>query len=396
MMKTFDEILSGLLSDLTAKTPFTNLNPSAAIRGIMEALAIAIAGLYQLLKMVSGALFIQTAMGGWLDLKAREVGVKRLVGQKARLWITYSRSNPATADILIPAGSCVRSRKDAYQKSYRFFTEEDVTILTGQMDVHVVAAAEAVGTDYNVGPGAVTVSVTSIAGVDAITNQDWGGKSYMVQEGSDQETDQAFRERAITKWDTLGVGGNRMAYYNWAMSVEGVKAAMVLDDAPYGPGTVGVVILGDAGQPTAQLLEDVKDYIAPRKPLTAVVEVSGATITEIALNLLVTRFASADEATVEADVTVALTDFGNALKLGEGFVLARLISAVMAVDGVYNVDFTAPDDDVLAAPAEYLNISSINIAHATKRRSYQDAAIETGLGEAVTEIDAIDQDQWSF
>lgn len=396
MTKTFDEILSDLLTKLTEKTPFTNLNPSAAIRGILEAVAIAVSGLYQLVKSVSSALFIQTAEGGWLDLKAREVGVKRLAGQKTRIWIIFSRSTPAPSDIVIAAGTCVRSRKDAIGKSYRFFTEEEVTIQTGQTEIQGVAEAESIGKDYNVGAGTVTVAVTSLSGVEDITNEDWGGKSYLVQEGSDQESDRAFRERAITKWDTLGVGGNRNAYYNWAVSVDGVKAAMVLDDSPYGPGTVGIVILGEAGQPTPQLLQDVKDYITPRKPVTSVVEVTGAEITQVNLNLTVTRFANADETAVGTAVAQALQDYGDALQLGEKIVMARLYSTVMAVDGVYNVSFSSPQSDVSAAPAEYLNIDAIFLSHAVKRRAYHDSMIEGSGGETIGDIDPINQDEWDF
>ena len=396
MTKTFDEILADLLAQLTAKTRFTNLNPSAAIRGILEAVAIAVAGLHQLVKTVSGALFVQTASGGWLDLKAREVGVKRMAGRKARLWLTFSRVTPAVSDVLIPAGTCVRSRKDAAGQSLRFFTEADATIATGQTSTHVVAAAEQIGTASNVGPGTVTLLVTSVSGVEAVINEDWGGAGYLVTEGSDPESDAAFRERAIGKWDTLGVGGNRVAYQTWALSVEGVKAAMVLDDAPYGPGTVGVVVLGDAGPPTPQLLQDVADYIRPRKPLTAVVEVSGAAITQVDLSLTVTRFANADEATVDAAVRLALAAFGDALQLGESLVLARGIAAVMAVDGVYSVEFAAPAASVPATPAEYLNLGTVTIAHQVKRRTYHDSAVGGSLGETVTDIGTIDQSQWSL
>lgn len=394
-MKTFDDILSDLMTAVVARTPFTNLNVGAGLRGILEAIAQGIAGLYELVRTVSGGLYVTTATGTWLDLRAREVGMQRLAGRAARLRLSFYRNTPATGDILIPAGTIVRSKKDTLGRSVRFVTEADGTLLEGGDAVTIVAAAEAVGTQGNVGPKTVTQIVTPISGIDGVTNEDDGPDLYLVTEGADPETDLALRERTIAKWDTLGVGGNRTAYHQWAMSVAGVQAAMVLDDAPYGPGTVGVVVLGTAGTPTPELLLEVKEYIRPRQPLTAVVEVTGAVVTEVPLSLLVTVLANADRDTVNANVEAALVAFGNALQLGESLVLARLVAAVMAVDGVYNAQFSLPAEDRAAAPAEYLNIGTITIVNEVKRRSYLDTAI-SGTGGETGEIPVIDQSRWTL
>jgi uncharacterized phage protein gp47/JayE len=396
-MKTFDEILADLLQAVVAKTPFTNLNVGAGLRGILEAVASSIAGLYQLIRTVSGALFIQTAEGTWLDLKAREVGIRRLAAKKARVRLTFGRGAPATQDTLIPAGTIVRSRKDAQGRSLRFVTDEAATLATGQSSAVVIATAEEAGTIGNVGPGTISLIVTTVSGIETVINQDVGGLSYLAQEGADAESDRAFRERAIGKWDTLGVGGTRGAYHAWAMGVPGVQAAMVLDDAPYGPGTVGVVVLGTDGAPTPQLLQDVRDYIRPRQPLTAQLVVSSATITPVSLTLTVWRFATADQATVEAAVRLALQGYSDALQLGEGLIRARLVAAVMAVDGVYNVTVDAPTADVPATPAEYLDVdaTAATLVHRVKGRTYQDR-VQAPAGEAVPVIDPIDKTEWSI
>ncbi|MFA7331013.1 MAG: baseplate J/gp47 family protein [Candidatus Delongbacteria bacterium] len=396
-MKTFDEILADLLQAVVAKTPFTNLNVGAGLRGILEAVASGIAGLYQLIRTVSGALFVQTATGTWLDLKVREVGIRRLSAKKARVRLTFGRSTPAIQDTLIPAGTFVRSRKDASGRSQRFLTDVDATLATGQTSVVVTATAEEAGAIGNVGPGTITLIVTTVSGIETVINQDVGALSYLVEEGADAESDRALRERAILKWDTLGVGGTRGAYQAWALSVTGVKAAMVLDDAPYGPGTVGVVVLGTDGAPTPELLEAVKDYIRPRQPLTAQLVVSSAEITEVALSLTVWRFATADQATVDAAVRLALQGYSDALQLGEGLIRARLVAAVMAVDGVYNVTVDVPTADVPATPAEYLDVdaAAATLVHLVKGRTYQDRAADV-VGEGLPGIDPIDKTEWSF
>jgi uncharacterized phage protein gp47/JayE len=396
-MKTFDEILADLLSAVLAKTPFTNVNVGAGLRGILEAVASGIAGLYQLIRTASSALFVQTAEGTWLDLKVREVGVRRLAAKKARVRLTFGRSTPATQNILIPAGTLVRSRRDAHGRSLRFATDTDVTLVTGQSSAVVTATAEEAGTLGNVGPGAISLIVTTVSGIETVVNQDVGELSYLVEEGADPESDRALRERAILKWDTLGVGGTRGAYQAWALSVPGVKAAMVLDEAPYGPGTVGLVILGTDGVPTPQLLSDVAAYVRPRQPLTAQLVVSGAAITPVSLSLTIWRFAAADEAIVDAAVRDALQTYSDGLQLGEGLIRARLVAAVMAVDGVYNVTVEAPPADLPATPIEYLDIDAAvaTLVHRVKGRVYQDR-LPAGAGEAVPATDPIDKSVWSM
>ncbi|MFA7331105.1 MAG: baseplate J/gp47 family protein [Candidatus Delongbacteria bacterium] len=396
-MRSFDEILADLLSAVLAKTPFTNLNPGAALRGILEALASGLAGLYQLVRTVSGALFIQTATGSWLDLKAREVGVRRLVAKQAQIRLTFGRGAPATQDTLIPAGTIVRSRKDAAGRSTRFLTDNDVSLQTGQSATYVTATAEAAGATGNVGPATVTLIVTPISGIETVTNVDREGIPYLAQEGADAESDRAFRERAIGKWETLGVGGTRGAYHAWALSVPGVQAAMVLDDAPYGPGTVGVVVLGTNGAPTPQLLDDVKAFIRPRQPLTAQLVVSSATITPVALGLTIWRLATADQAAVDTAIRIALAGFSDGLQLGEGLIRARLVAAVMAVDGVYNVTVDAPNADVPATPAEFLDVDAqtATLVHRVKGRIYQDR-VQAPAGEVVPMIEPIDKTVWDF
>lgn len=395
-MKTFDEILADLLQAVVAKTPFTNLNVGAGLRGILEAVASAISGLYQLIRTATSALFVQTAEGTWLDLKVREVGVRRLVAKKARVRLTFGRGAPATQDTLIPAGTIVRSRKDTHGRSLRFVTDVDATLATGQSSVVVTATAEDAGSIGNVGPGTISIIVTTVSGIETVINQDVGALSYLVEEGADPESDRALRERAILKWDTLGVGGTRGAYQAWALTVPGVKAAMVLDDSPYGPGTVGLVILGADGVPTPQLLADVAAYVRPRQPLTAQLTVTGAMVVQIPLSLTIWRFATADELTVDAAVRDALQTYSDGLQLGEGLIRARLVAAVMAVDGVYNVTVDAPTADLPATPIEYLDIDAgvATLVHRVKGRSYQEHAQDGG--GAIPVIDPIDKTEWSF
>ncbi len=395
MIRSFSDVLDCMISELTLHTHFTNLNPSATIRGLLEVIAKVVADLYALVKTVTSQSFVQTATGVWLDLKVREMGIVRHPAVKARVQLTFSRSTPADKNISIPAGSICKSVKDASGKDYRFITVEEAVLEEGSTDVAVEAEAESAGAAWNVGEGAITRLITRMAGIESVSNK----SGFLLREGSDPESDEQLRIRAITAWERLGLGGTREAYRNWALSVPGVTAASVLDDFPFGPGTVGVVILGANGTSTPALLNEVLLYIKERKPLTADVRVLAPRIVEQEIRMEITRFADTDPMQIESDVKSVIQSFSRRLQLGEGLIQARLVGAVMEVAGIYNIRVLTPVHDVAVGVDSFLQIGSVNITQRIKGRTYQDSGI-TGSGGSETataaQIPGVDKESFGL
>ncbi|NQT34276.1 baseplate J/gp47 family protein [bacterium] len=381
------------MSELVARTPFTNLNPSAAIRGLLEVIAKVVSDLYGLVKIVMQQSFVQTATGNWLDLKVREMGITRKPAVKTRVYLTFSSNEPAAQNITIPIGTICKSQKDSAGNDYRFITTEEVVLEEGQTSIQVVAEAEQPGKNWNVGQDTITRMVTRVTGITAVTNPE----GYMIREGSDYESDEQLRQRAIGVWETLGLGGTREAYRTWALSVPGVIAASVLDDFPFGPGTVGVVILGENGTPSAELINDVHQYIKARKPLTADVRILSPDIRSIDLDLEVIRYANAIQAVVESGVRESVDNFSGRLQLGEGLIIARLINEIMDVTGVYNLKVNAPQQDINVSVDQFLLFDQVDITHRIKGRAYQDTSIDGNLGdEAAANAQILDVNKETF
>ena len=381
------------MSALVERTPFTNLNPSAAIRGLLEVIAKVVSDLYGLVKTVMQQSFIQTATGNWLDMKVREIGITRKPAIKTKVYLTFSCNESAAQNITIPAGTICKSQKDSNGNDYRFITVGETVLEEGKTTVIVEAEAEQPGKAWNVGQDTITRMVTRVTGINEVTN----AEGYLIKEGSDPESDEQLRQRAIGVWETLGLGGTREAYRTWALSVPGVIAASVLDDFPFGPGTVGVVILGENGVPSAELINEVYQYIKARKPLTADIRVLSPEIVTINIDLEVTRFASASQDTIENDVINAITEYSSRLQLGEGLIIARLIDAVMNVDGIYNVKIVSPVNDISVGVDHFLMIDNTNITHRVKGRSYQDGSIDgSGGDESVATAEILDVNKETF
>ncbi len=398
LMKSLSEIINDLIENVSTKTPFTNFNPSAAIRNLLEVVAAPIAELYQLVQTVTSQSWVETATGEWLDLKVREVGITRLPAIKSQVYLTFSADEPPDQNIVIPQNTICKSVKDEDGNEYRFYTTEETVLEAGEISVVELAEAEEVGSEYNVGEGTITRMVTPVSGISVVTNIDWEDTtvdppvtvSYLKQEGTDAESDEQLRQRAIGTWEAIGIGGTRTAYKTWAMSAPGVVACSVLDDFPFGPGTVGVVIVGPDGDPSAQLIQDVYNYIKLRKPLTADVRVLGPVIETVNIEVTLTRFAHAGEEEVEAGVLSALEDYAENLQLGEGVILSRLLNRLMEVSGVYNVAVNSPTSDLPVSVDTFIQVGEVNITHRIKGRTYQDANIPGGVsGDELTVGEAI-------
>ncbi|WP_020620255.1 baseplate J/gp47 family protein [Paenibacillus daejeonensis] len=83
--------------------------------------------------------------------------------------------------------------------------------------------------------------------------------------GSDQETDDALRQRYLDDAKQPATSGNKAHYVHWARSVAGVGGVKV---TPLweGPGTVMVLIVGaDMAPANKELVEKVQNYIDPEK-----------------------------------------------------------------------------------------------------------------------------------
>jgi len=387
MIKSYTEVRDELIIGVVDNTNITNLNPGSVIRTILETIAKAMSDLYQLIHTVTRAGFIQTADGKWLDLKVRELGLLRKQGQKASGYITFYRNEVKDENITIPAGTIVKTVKDSEGVEYRFKTIEEVILPAGETEVFTLMEAIEQGSNYNVGKETIVKMTTHIAGIDGVVNKSVnlgaGVRSWQVTVGTDIETDEDFRTRAIYRWDELGVGGTADAYRSWALSVAGVKSVQILDDFPFGPGTVGLVIAAENGIPTPELLQQVHDTVKTRKPLTASVHVLSPNVKSVDIEIVLTRFSSFELADVEKRVRQKLLNMNTKLLIGEHLILSRMVADIMEVDGVYSVDIINPTETVSAAPDEMIQIDLSMVNQTVKGRSYQDTEIITNAQETV-------------
>ena len=190
-------------------------------------------------------------------------------GSAATGVVSFSRPTSAAGNITIPAGTIVKTEKDANGEEQRFETESEV-ILSGLTIDASVAAVEN-GAAGNVNSGTITV-IESVLGDPTITVTNAAG----FVGGDDEFDDSEYREFARNKIETIR-GATGAAIEAAALNVAGVEVATVIENIltvinwdigtsmPVGdPFKIpeGVLYVADANGTASQaLLDDVEEAV---------------------------------------------------------------------------------------------------------------------------------------
>lgn len=143
--------------------------------------------------------------------------------------------------------------------------------------------------------------ISNVVGVTAVLED-------IITAGTDEETDEAMRERLYLKVRLPATSGNIYHYQQWAMSVPGTGAAKVfpLDD---GPGTVTVLVVNDDKEVSENLPVTVAEHIETVRPIGATVTVSSpeALTVDVTANVLLDGSKTVEQ--VKSAFTAALDAF---------------------------------------------------------------------------------------
>ncbi|PNG29070.1 baseplate J protein [Pseudomonas protegens] len=231
------------------------------------------------------------------------------------------------------------------------------------------------GRAYRVTAGVTTVAGTNTATLEAVDagtlgNADAGLVLNLVQPvqgvadsftvlapgllgGVAQESVESLRARVIQSYRVIPHGGSADDYETWALECPGITRAWTRR-LYLGPGTVAVFVMRDDDTepvPTAEQLAEVKQYIEPRRPVTAEVYVLAPTRKSVVYSIRLNPDTSAVRTAVEAQ----LRDLhAREAALGEPLLLTHIAEAISGSAGEWDHRLVAPVADVAAEPNELL------------------------------------------
>ena len=273
-------------------------------------------------------MFPTTAIGTYLEAHAAQRGLSRKSGTYARGNVIFNAMAEEHEDIPIPAGTVVCTSEDMR----RFVTVEDAVLTAARQSVSVGAVAEQPGSAYNAKVRKISIIVTPVLGIGSVTN------NAKFTGGSDDESDEALRERIIDTYRNISNGANAAYYRSIAMSVDGVYSASAVGRAR-GTGTVNVYACGRASALSADKLREIQALLDEKRELNVDVRVYNPSAVAIDLYIRLTVADGYDFDTVADRVKTAVTDYVNGLGVGHSLWLSDVGEVIYHIEGVQGYKF---------------------------------------------------------
>lgn len=246
---TLQQLVTRIIGDFQARiTGASNLLRRSFVRVAGTVYAGACHLLYGRLDDLAKQLFATSADSVFLDVHGYEVGKLRNPAVKA----IGSGIATGTESTVIPAGSELQAGSGQI-----YITDTAATITGGTATVDFTA--QLAGEDGNDDAGISLSFVSPISGIDSTITVDSDG----IVDGSDEESDDDYRNRILARKQRLPHGGAEHDYVTWAKEYPGVTRVWTFPQYQ-GNGTIGIAFVRDDDAsiiPNETQRDAVKDYI---------------------------------------------------------------------------------------------------------------------------------------
>lgn len=325
---TLPELINTALADLLSRLGVDDALRRADAQVQARVLAGGLTGLYGYISWVAQQIIPDTAEAEYLDRWANIWGVPRKPASAS----TGSVSFTVQAGAVVPSGTILQALDGA---RYATTTDASGTAPTYTAPVQAVVA----GAAGNRSTGQVLALISPIAGVQATA------VAGALDGGADIETDDALRQRLITRISNPPQGGSSADYVEWALSVAGVTRAWCYPEE-LGPGTVTVRFMRDndlTAIPDAGEVATVQAYIDNLRPVTAHVTVVAPISSAVNFTISLSPDTPANRAAVQAELTDLLL---REAVPGGTILLSHIQAAISAASGENDHTLTVPSANV--------------------------------------------------
>ncbi|MDY3985138.1 baseplate J/gp47 family protein [Dysosmobacter sp.] len=334
-MRTIEEIYQALLASFAERAGFQpEEGCDLAVR--LYAAAAQVQALEIQGEWVLDQSFPQTAQGVYLDRHGTMRGLTRTAAAKAVGTLRFSVTTASAADVTIPADTVCMTAAGV-----RFRTLSEGTLTAGTLTADVAAEAVEPGSGGNAATGTVNILAACPVSITGCTNP------APFTGGSDQEEDEAFRQRILESYQRLPNGANAAWYEQTAMGHSGVAAAQAVGRAR-GIGTVDVYVATESGVPDSTLLSAIQAELQEKREIAVDVQALAPEVEAVDVTVEVTARENPGFTQVKAAVETAIATFFDGKLLGRALRLAELGDRIYRVEGVENYHLLAPTADLAA------------------------------------------------
>lgn len=336
---TLSELISRTKTDIETRLPGADAQLRRSVLNVLaRAHSASVHGLYGNQAWLAKQIIPDTAESEALERWAAIWGIYRKAASASKGNVIVTGANGT----VIPAGTELQRADGAL-----FTTDADGTIVSGTVTVAVTAVDA--GADANTAASTTLSLTTPLDGIDNNVTTDGTG----LVAGTDEETDDALRDRLLARIQQPPHGGADFDYIAWALEVSGVTRSWVFAQE-LGIGTVTVrFMMDDAysdGIPLAADVTTVQAYIDALRPVTADLTVLAPTA--VILNFTISGLTPSTQAVRDA-IEAELKDLVQREATPGGTILvSHLREAISIAAGETDHVLTAPAADVVYSTGE--------------------------------------------
>lgn len=299
-------------------------------------------GLYDYQNWITRQIIPDTADSDYLEYHARLRGIMRKKATVATGTIRLSGVEGA----VIPAGTRCKDAADAvYSTSVRA-----VVGASGTQDVPCAALVAGASPDVSNVP---VVLLSAPSGLQSTAHLSLSG-------GTDAESDASLLARLLLYMRNPPGGGNAADYKRWALEMEGVTSATVYP-LRQGAGTVDIVITGEEGIPSLDVVRACQAHIDAQRPCTASATVYAPTPQTINITLRLRVQKGQNLAGIRPAVLEVLSAQFALLAPGESLVLAKVLAAIAGLSVVTDAVITAPAANVTLSGLLWARLGTVTL-----------------------------------
>jgi uncharacterized phage protein gp47/JayE len=359
--RTYAEMRQQLFDELAAADPsfpVTSWREGDVARTLTEIDAKSLSELSLLIAAIAAGGYRTTAKGAWLRLLAREnYDLEFNAAQVTAGDVVLTDAGGAGPFTITPGQLWFASASGLRFQS----ANTDNLLLPQGGTVAVPVRAESPGAAFNVANGTITTMLTPLPGVTC-SNPAGGSGTWIMAQGTDDESDPALSSRCGARWAELGSGSPGAVYDLWARS-EPTKGAQVTrtsvaaDAAGPNGGGVSIYLAGPSGPVASDVVAAVQAFIAARAPLCVVPTVVSATALAVTVTAVLHGKAQHQAAGTAAALT-ALQALIAVTPVGGKIYRAAIFEALMGPDGIENVVISAPAGDTILTAAQVATLTA--------------------------------------
>lgn len=326
----YRQIRTNILRDIANQRPDAYVGDDSDFAMRANATASAVEGLYQHQQWVVRQLFPDTADSDYLE---RHASLRNIARKSAAV---------ATGTIRFfgVAGSAIAIGTEAKTTSGVAYLTSAAGVIGAGGTVDIAAQASTAGLAGNQSSSTALTLSASPAGVQSAVS------IVSMTGGTDAESDADLLARVLYDMRLPPMGGAKHDYFSWAMEVPGVTDAYVFAQRR-AINAVDVVIEAAGGLPSAQLIANVTSYITEQCPPCVDLLVMAPTLitVDVAASLTLSGTTLVD---ATARINSLMAAWFATLHVGDPVPRARLVSLMMGVTGVVDVNLTVPAANVVA------------------------------------------------